>query len=83
MPIFEYRCIDCGTYSEVLVMVSGDKPRCSGCGGNRLKKMLSAHAPVPGAASRFPGPGDTACCGSSPTHTGCEGPGSCCGNRLE
>jgi hypothetical protein len=26
-----------------------------------------------------PGPGDTACCGSSPDRASCAGPGSCCG----
>ena len=84
MPIFEYRCPDCGTLSEILVAASEDKPRCNGCGSDELEKMISAHSSMSGlAASKFPDPGDTACCGSSPAHAGCAGQGSCCGKLGE
>ena len=84
MPIYEYRCLDCGALSEILVVASGDKPRCNGCGSGKLEKMISAHSSMSGlTASKFPGPGDTACCGSSPTYAGCAGPGSCCGKQVE
>lgn len=84
MPIFEYRCLDCGTFSEILVVASKDKPQCNGCGSNKLEKMISAHSSMSGlSVSKFPGPGDTACCGSTPSHAGCAGPGSCCGKLGE
>lgn len=84
MPIFEYRCLDCGTRSEILVVSSADKTRCNACGGDNLEKMISAHSSMSGLpASKFPGPGDTACCGSSPANAGCAGPGSCCGRHME
>jgi hypothetical protein len=42
--------------------------------------MLSAPSTLSGSsAHKMPGPGDTACCGSSPMQSGCAGPGSCCG----
>ncbi|MEA1934380.1 MAG: zinc ribbon domain-containing protein [Thermodesulfobacteriota bacterium] len=82
MPLFDYLCRDCGKTSEILVTLSDDSPICLSCGSNNLKKLLSAHSSMSGLAeghNRMPGPGDTTCCGSSPGHAGCAGPGSCCG----
>lgn len=80
MPLFDYLCLDCGKSSEILVTASDDKAQCQNCGSDHLKKLLSAHSSLSGTStSRFPGPGDTACCGTSPTEATCEGPGSCCG----
>ncbi len=80
MPIYEYVCLDCSKTSEVLLIGSGDQARCSACGSKNLKKLLSMHAGVSGnTRSGVAGPGDTACCGSTPGHAGCAGPGSCCG----
>jgi len=80
MPLFDYLCLDCGKLSEILVTVSADQPQCQVCGSGNLKKMISATSSLSGAtSSKVPGPGDTACCGSTPTHAGCAGPGSCCG----
>ena len=80
MPLFEYLCLDCGKVSEVLVIDSSQEPQCGSCNGLNLKKLLSAHASYAGnSKSGLPGPGDTACCGSTPDHAGCAGPGSCCG----
>jgi putative FmdB family regulatory protein len=80
MPLYEYLCTDCGSLSEILVSGSSEKVRCRNCGSGNVKKMLSAPAAfAAGSRERIPGPGDTACCGSSPGHAGCAGPGSCCG----
>lgn len=82
MPIFEFLCAECGATSEVLVASSDDSPTCKACGSMNLKKLLSATSPLSGVAKRgLPGPGDSACCGSSPTNTGCAGPGSCYGKN--
>jgi len=79
MPLYEYICLDCGKQSELLVSSASAAPRCRSCEGTNLKKLLSAHATLPGAG-RMPGPGDTACCGDAPGQAaGCAGPGSCCG----
>ncbi len=81
MPLFEYLCLDCGKLSEILITGSArDQLRCQACGGGNLKKMLSAPSSLSGPRTNsMPGPGDTACCGSSPAQAGCAGPGSCCG----
>jgi putative FmdB family regulatory protein len=80
MPLFDYLCLDCGGTTEFLVTKSADAPRCRECGSSNLKKMLSAHSSFSGSSGqRVPGPGDTACCGSTPSEAGCAGPGSCCG----
>lgn len=83
MPLFDYLCLDCGEISEVLVHGSENPSGCIKCGGAHLKKMLSAHSSLSGPSkNNLPGPGDTSCCGSNPSHAGCEGPGSCCGKSI-
>ncbi len=82
MPLFEYLCQDCGKISEILITGSKDKAKCTACGSMSLKKMLSAHSSMSGPTGMsMPGPGDTACCGSSPEQASCAGPGSCCGKN--
>lgn len=78
MPIHEYSCRDCGRTMEVLVLGTDDVPECSTCGSGNLERRLSAPAAY---AGRLPGPGDTGCCGDTPGHGGCAGPGSCCGRN--
>jgi putative FmdB family regulatory protein len=80
MPLYDFLCSDCGKISEILVASTNEKIKCGSCGSGNVKKMLSAPSSLSGEANeRMPGPGDTACCGSSPGHAGCDGPGSCCG----
>lgn len=82
MPLFDFLCLDCGKTIEILVAGSSDKPECPACGGSNLKKLLSAHSSLSGSTGQnMPGPGDTACCGTSPTQAACAGPGSCCGKN--
>jgi len=61
MPIYEYRCNQCGTISEFLVSM-GSKPEtlsCKQCGSPQLEKILSvAHS----LKSEKRAPGHT-CCG--------------------
>ena len=57
MPIFEYRCDDCGTTFEKLVRRSGDGLTCPSCGHEHLTQQLStfsAHANGAPKASEFP-----------------------------
>lgn len=83
MPIYEMRCQDCGSESELLVMGSGDDPVCPDCGSAALERLMSASSDFSGSSGKgLPGPGDTACCGSTPDHAGCAGPGSCCGKTF-
>jgi putative FmdB family regulatory protein len=41
MPIYEYRCRDCGTSFEVLVR-GGNVISCPHCGSSSLTRLLSA-----------------------------------------
>jgi len=80
MPIYEYKCLDCGEVGEFLVGIgqNSDQPTCGSCGGTRLDKIMSAPAaPRNNVFDRRPA-GST-CCGSNPEAQGCV-PGSCCGS---
>ena len=83
MPLFDFLCTACGAVSEHLVF--GDTPpkTCPSCQKGPLKKLMGAPSSLSGTPStRLPGSGDTGCCGSAPGHTGCAGPGSCCGKQF-
>ena len=72
MPIFEYKCRQCGHVMEVLQKDrSAATPACEKCGGAELQKLLSGFAV--GKPSESP-----ACdsCASLPTCGGCTG-GAC------
>lgn len=70
MPIYEYRCRECGHEFETLVR-SGTTPACPSCRSAELQKRLSVFAtPVAGtAAAALPGPCSS--CGHP------DGPGGC------
>ncbi len=73
MPIYEYRCADCGSTSEFLVSRMGAKPadlKCGQCGGSNMDKALSTvavHQQSAGPAcqdGQCPVPaGQRGCCG--------------------
>jgi putative FmdB family regulatory protein len=44
MPIFEYRCSDCGHELELLVLKTSGPSRCPSCGGEKLERLLSLPA---------------------------------------
>lgn len=46
MPIFEYRCADCGALTSLLVLAAGDEEalRCRVCDGRSLRRVPSAFA---------------------------------------
>jgi len=70
MPIYEYRCEDCGTVSEILVRNTQQpvKAVCSACESSHMSRIIS----VPGAVmSTEPAP---ACTGHAPEncpHSSC------------
>jgi putative FmdB family regulatory protein len=82
MPIFEILCQDCGKQGEVLVFAANETLACPHCGSRHTFKLMSATSSLTGREGPgLPGPKDTGCCGSSPGHAGCAGPGSCCGKN--
>jgi len=79
MPIYDYKCNECGKTSEVLVHgMDGHEVSCPECGGNQMERLLStaysfrmgSHAPR------------TTCCGRTERCDPAESPGgrSCCGS---
>ena len=45
MPLFTFRCTDCGAQSEQLIKAEQtDKVVCPECGGNHMEKSLPAFA---------------------------------------
>lgn len=45
MPIFEYKCSECGEVTEVLERAgSQGQPRCPKCGSRKTEKLFSAFA---------------------------------------
>jgi putative FmdB family regulatory protein len=71
MPIFEYRCEECGTAFEELVFGNA-KVRCPGCESRAVTKQLSVPA-RPMASKAAPSP--AACEAGMPT-------GGCCGGTC-
>jgi len=72
MPIYEYRCSDCGGISEKLVGVVQEtsEPACDHCGSPELTKVFSQ---IGYAAKRTPEPCRT-CPGHQPS-AACEAAG--------
>jgi putative FmdB family regulatory protein len=55
MPIYEYRCSDCGTKTQVLTLSvkSAVEPKCRHCGGPNLVKLVSRVAVLRSEESRL------------------------------
>lgn len=60
MPVYDFKCRECGTVSEVFLR-DGDigKARCPDCGSGEMEKLLSAFHTV----SKGGNPPGTTCCG--------------------
>jgi putative FmdB family regulatory protein len=54
MPIYEYRCEDCGTKFEKLVRRPAESNgiECPSCGQTHLKQELSTFAALPGGNTK-------------------------------
>lgn len=61
MPIHDFRCLQCGKVSELLVRGIGQTPRCPDCGSTDLDRMMSSSYLVK-TSSQSPG---TTCCGQA------------------
>lgn len=70
MPLYEYECRGCGKTFEALVDASR-VPRCPGCHGEDLKKLLSVFAVSSRESTRDLAPAPCGTCGDP------RGPGAC------
>jgi len=67
MPLYEYRCRDCGRRFEVLQRVGADRTgvTCPECGGAEVAKLLSTFASASQSGSAMPcGAPSASACGS-------------------
>ncbi|HLA77344.1 MAG TPA: zinc ribbon domain-containing protein [Vicinamibacteria bacterium] len=63
MPLYEYRCADCGKAFEKLVARWGQGVSCPACHSTAVEKQLSSFA-MTASASPSPAPsGGGGCCG--------------------
>lgn len=62
MPIYEYKCEDCGKVTEILQkgFKQENKIICSHCGSSKMKKLISSFSSVISGKSS---PKGTTCCG--------------------
>jgi putative FmdB family regulatory protein len=76
MPIYEFRCLNCGTAFEALVRASQDTVTCPSCGATLLEKRVSAPALVSTGRRREAG---HTCCGREERceQPPCSGGGRC------
>jgi putative FmdB family regulatory protein len=74
MPIYEFKCQDCGKISELLVMRKDEAVSCTSCNSQNLEKLMSAHNTA-NSGGGFAGPVPGGCCGSP---NSCGSPGTCC-----
>jgi len=77
MPIYDFKCKDCGKVSEFLVASSSDRTAltCPGCGSWSLERLISAPSLLKGAAHAA----GTTCCGREER---CETPPCSTGERC-
>jgi putative FmdB family regulatory protein len=61
MPIYDFRCQECGELSEALLSISSDSRTlaCPSCGSQNLERLISA----PSLMKEKANPPGTTCCG--------------------
>ena len=67
MPLYEYRCGQCGAVSEVLVRRPDSAPTCPNCGAGDLERLYSVSYLIRADTGRQGG----TCCGRE---TPCDAP---------
>jgi putative FmdB family regulatory protein len=75
MPIYEYRCENCGEISEFIILGKQEQLKCKQCGSEELNKVISAHNTAGSAMQTFSTSSSSGCCGAPGS---CGSPGSCC-----
>lgn len=76
MPIYEYKCPDCGREFEELVIGSNPQVACPQCGGEKCDKLMSAASfRSKGADGQTAASGGGGCAGCS--SSSCAGCGGC------
>lgn len=77
MPLYEYRCPNCGEEFEILVETSrAETIECPACGATNAEKLMSVSWTPSRLSQRWPG---KTCCGADERceKPPCSGGGSC------
>jgi putative FmdB family regulatory protein len=76
MPIYEYKCGECGKVSEYRITSQSqvNSLSCKNCGSQKLERKMSIPIITSGGNSNS----HHSCCGNP--GEGCSTPGSCCGH---
>lgn len=63
MPIFEYKCAECGEKSEHLVYAHTEAPTCPNCQSDKLERIISKCGISVNGGGGSSGGGCGGCCG--------------------
>ncbi|MGC9059503.1 MAG: FmdB family zinc ribbon protein [Candidatus Aenigmatarchaeota archaeon] len=55
MPIYTYKCINCGKVFDFLFLKSSEEPKCPQCGSKNLEKQVTAPGSVRVGSSQSSG----------------------------
>jgi putative FmdB family regulatory protein len=61
MPIYEYKCKQCGALFEAIVLSGEVSALCRTCGSDQVERQLSTFAVSAGGSPSHPQPGSDAC----------------------
>ncbi|MDQ7825369.1 MAG: zinc ribbon domain-containing protein [Candidatus Eremiobacteraeota bacterium] len=75
MPIYEYKCLQCGFITEQIMKTGDPQPACGKCGAGALERVYTSSFSV-ASSTREAAASSGTCCGSS---TPCASPKHCCG----
>jgi putative FmdB family regulatory protein len=65
MPMYEYKCEECGReFEELMSASSREQPRCPSCGAEKTRRMISACS-FGGLVGDVPGLGPSGGCAPS------------------
>jgi putative FmdB family regulatory protein len=77
MPVYEYKCLECGKISELFIRNINEKENftCHSCGSGALKRFFSGSVSL---NLNHAGSKQSSCCGNS---TPCDHPKKCCESK--
>ena len=68
MPLYEFRCADCGQIFDRLQSFAAESPACNACGSTEVNRLISLIGGLvsssPGGAPRSSGGGGCGCGGA-------------------